>query len=310
MTDDRKLEEQAIEELLGTRQQLTEWLQKINAAGGGVPGSVRERVRADYEGRLAEVVFSLRNHSETLTATVDTLRASLGEQNRIREQEEETIAEVELRFHVGEYGEVEWASRRDASQKKLEEALEAIHQLTADISRYEEVLGQIQEDSVREVPAAAEPAEAEAAVESAEGGEERRWEATGAAEDVPAVERGDRDSEIALHRTQSGAHAHVPEPVEAPRFIPKGEPVTPRPARVGAGSAPRSPVGSPGDDLAFLKAMTIDPSRSTAAPRAGERAERAGSGTSAKSLKCGECSAMNRPTEWYCERCGAELAAL
>jgi hypothetical protein len=30
----------------------------------------------------------------------------------------------------------------------------------------------------------------------------------------------------------------------------------------------------------------------------------------AKSLKCGECGAMNYPTEWYCERCGAELASL
>lgn len=31
---------------------------------------------------------------------------------------------------------------------------------------------------------------------------------------------------------------------------------------------------------------------------------------SLKSLKCGECGTMNLPTEWYCERCGAELAAL
>ncbi len=30
----------------------------------------------------------------------------------------------------------------------------------------------------------------------------------------------------------------------------------------------------------------------------------------AKTLKCAECSAMNYPTEWYCERCGAELASL
>ena len=29
-----------------------------------------------------------------------------------------------------------------------------------------------------------------------------------------------------------------------------------------------------------------------------------------KSLKCSECGAMNYPTEWYCERCGAELASL
>ena len=34
------------------------------------------------------------------------------------------------------------------------------------------------------------------------------------------------------------------------------------------------------------------------------------SSEAAKSLKCGECGAMNYPTEWYCERCGAELASL
>ena len=29
-----------------------------------------------------------------------------------------------------------------------------------------------------------------------------------------------------------------------------------------------------------------------------------------KTLKCQECGTMNYPTEWYCERCGGELAAL
>ncbi len=29
-----------------------------------------------------------------------------------------------------------------------------------------------------------------------------------------------------------------------------------------------------------------------------------------KTLKCVECGVMNRPTEWYCESCGAELAAV
>ena len=33
-------------------------------------------------------------------------------------------------------------------------------------------------------------------------------------------------------------------------------------------------------------------------------------GAVGKTLKCSECGAMNVPTEWYCERCGAELAAL
>jgi hypothetical protein len=30
----------------------------------------------------------------------------------------------------------------------------------------------------------------------------------------------------------------------------------------------------------------------------------------ARTLKCADCGALNFPTEWYCERCGAELASL
>jgi uncharacterized OB-fold protein len=30
----------------------------------------------------------------------------------------------------------------------------------------------------------------------------------------------------------------------------------------------------------------------------------------AKTLKCAECGTMNYPTEWYCERCGGELATM
>ena len=33
-------------------------------------------------------------------------------------------------------------------------------------------------------------------------------------------------------------------------------------------------------------------------------------GKQAKTLKCSDCGSMNYPTEWYCERCGAELSAL
>jgi hypothetical protein len=29
-----------------------------------------------------------------------------------------------------------------------------------------------------------------------------------------------------------------------------------------------------------------------------------------KTLKCAECGTMNYPTEWYCDRCGGELAAM
>jgi hypothetical protein len=66
-----------------------------------------------------------------------------------------------------------------------------------------------------------------------------------------------------------------------------------------------------GDELAFLKSVTEEPRRP--APKGEPPAAAAVSGdkgTGARTLRCGECGAMNRPTEWYCEKCGAELAAL
>ena len=85
------------------------------------------------------------------------------------------------------------------------------------------------------------------------------------------------------------------------------------------------------DELAFLKSVTEDeasPSSSPSSPSPG----RAGGATfqpvdtnmlpapdptvhgaaldGAKTLKCRQCGTMNLPTEWYCESCGGELAAV
>ncbi len=56
------------------------------------------------------------------------------------------------------------------------------------------------------------------------------------------------------------------------------------------------------DDLAFLRSVT-DPATQNSPTRAGA------AGDQQKTLRCTECGTMNFPTEWYCERCGGELAA-
>jgi len=71
--------------------------------------------------------------------------------------------------------------------------------------------------------------------------------------------------------------------------------------------------GDPFDDLAFLRSVTGTPEEKAPAPAPAPPPAGAASGNSAKpqkSLRCTECGTMNLPTEWYCERCGGELAAL
>jgi hypothetical protein len=109
-----------------------------------------------------------------------------------------------------------------------------------------------------------------------------------------------------------------PAPVEAPRFTPKGggveRPIRERPARTLRFPTPAPETASPSavDEMTFLKSVSLE--TQAAQDRAAEtkgptRGVRPGNIT-AKTLKCTDCGAMNRPTEWYCERCGAELAAL
>jgi hypothetical protein len=100
------------------------------------------------------------------------------------------------------------------------------------------------------------------------------------------------------------------------------------PTKKEAAAARRSKQGDAFDELEFLRSVTEDegqgpapghasgPMRAVDDPVKARQAEasraeaQARGGKPAKSLKCRECGTMNLPTEWYCERCGAELAAL
>src|SRR5262245_15858201 len=97
-----------VEALLASRQRLSDWLEKLENAGGRTPPSVRDRVRADYQGRLTEVVDQLRGHSDLISSALDQLRGQANEREHVRADHQETLAEAELRHAVGEFSEGEW----------------------------------------------------------------------------------------------------------------------------------------------------------------------------------------------------------
>jgi hypothetical protein len=90
----------------------------------------------------------------------------------------------------------------------------------------------------------------------------------------------------------------------------------PAPPRSGASEKRKTPI----DELAFLKSVTDDDKNAPSPRRASgaqyqieeDVAPEAPADENApveKALKCRECGTMNVATEWYCENCGAELAA-
>ena len=86
---------------------------------------------------------------------------------------------------------------------------------------------------------------------------------------------------------------------------------------------PEKPRKTPIDELAFLKSVTEDDKNAPSPRRASGAQFQVDDPQNAtpvapidenapveKTLKCRECGTMNVATEWYCENCGAELAAL
>ena len=96
-------------------------------------------------------------------------------------------------------------------------------------------------------------------------------------------------------RTSDSARSAPPPAAPAAPPVQPGTPVAPI---IEPGSAPpkRASVVAP---------APIDTSNDGPLGRPTPRTSQA-----IKTLKCQECGTLNYPTEWYCERCGGELAAL
>ena len=294
-----------IEGLLASRQKLMGWLDRLDEAGSRAPRQVRAKVQADYRARLAQVVSQLSTHGDLIGTTLNGLRAQNKEFRQLRSEEEEVRAEAELRHTVGEYTDDEWQLVELESSGKIDEFDQELERLTGEIQRLEEVQGLIAPETLTPPePVRGAPPEPELIPEHFE------------VQNPPMLE--DQPPLILVRDSEP-----IPPPPqarpEAPRFVPRGG--APKPRESGPSRAIPFPPSqaapaatAPQDELAFLRSVTLDapsqrPLPQQAAGTTNERDERPVQSL-AKTLKCAECGSLNRPTEWYCERCGAELAAL
>jgi hypothetical protein len=280
-----------IEALLEQRTQYEEWLAKLDSSGDKAPPAVRERIRGDYQARLQGVMEQLRGRGSAISEELERHHASQAELDRQRRAAEEALAESEVRHSVGEYTEDEWRRLSDQSRQEIEQLRAQLRSIGAEITR----LTQVQ--SLIAAPRTAAPASP-----------------------PPAA---------------APRPAPKPEVIEQAPFVthvadPMADPAAPPPRTAPQPPAPQPvPAAAEVDELTFLKSVSDEdppaPRRTTAGgsstatsapPRASEvqTATPASSGKAgaavAKTLKCSDCGTLNRPTEWYCERCGAELAGV
>jgi hypothetical protein len=284
--------------LLDERRKYEAWLAALEARRESTPQHVFDRVKRDYDNRMRQVEEQLSAHRHSILeerTSLDSRRSLVAAEEQLRGDER---AELELRAHVGELS----SQDSSAAFKAIDEALAQMavekKMLSDRISELDALLEMRGPDNTEAgTPASSSvPIRPTAVTPPADGDAAKPSRQTpGQSFDELAFLSGvvgvkDETKDSAGH---AAAAATVPNAPESREAIVKEEPASQSLLDdLGATNSDRSPFGAavPASTPISLRASSVS--------------------EQSKTLKCTECGAMNYATEWYCERCGAELAAL
>ncbi len=269
----------ALNGLLKERQRYEEWLGALEEKRSNTSESVYQRVHADYTTRLREVSGKLAERAGELRENIDALTLRLDDITRQESQQREARQEAELRAAVGEYTDKQWKEIGGAWDKELARLVKEKAAIDAQLNE----LNRIFALSVKEK-------QAEAIAASRPGSEDGSRPPISPVVPRPAIPQPPTLNPPA--RVEQPVIARAQQP---PQNNPAGRspfdqfPVL-RPGG-GSGAPPSTAVATP---------PSVPKTGGTQDPRSEQH----------KTLKCPECGAANYPTEWYCERCGGELATM
>jgi hypothetical protein len=287
-----------IESLLQQRAQYEQWLARLDSAGDKAPPAVRAKVRGDYEARLRGVIDQLRGHGATIAEELDRHKGTQAGLDQQRRHAEEELAEAEVRHAVGEYTEDEWRRISDESNERLGRLRGELGGVGQEIARLAEVQGLIGGAPKPVQPPAPAPTPVAAAPAPEPEPEPEREPVMEAPSPPPPAARS------APKAAPPPEITHGTPPGDELAFLKSVAPEEERkPAPTGGQSRRQSSPGSSGSAATRTSDAPSTPGQTTAPGKAGAAGV-------AKTLKCAECGTPNRPTEWYCERCGAELAGI
>jgi hypothetical protein len=271
----------AIQNLLEEKRQIERWLRRLDMASDKTPSHVKTKVQGDYARRRDAILEELQGFRDELNSGLQRRRVVRDDLAKKEEDATESLAEAELRHTVGEYDADKWSTIRAEILESLVKIREELKVEQAEITNLEEVLDAIDGSAgdEREAEAEEEPEpadlEAQAAPEVA-----RNEESEGAR--APGSKSRGTDEMAFLRSVISGA---------------------------------RSATGLSGkrneeDNLAEIAEKDQADQLGTAGVSPVNETPPPAKGSARKSVKCTDCGTLNLPTEWYCEKCGAELTAL
>jgi hypothetical protein len=269
----------ALNGLLKERQRFEEWLAALEEKRANTSDSVYQRVRSDYQTRLREVSSKLAERAGELRESIDSLTVRLEEVSSQELQQREARQEAELRAAVGEYTDKQWKEIGGAWDKELSRLSKEKSALDAQLGELNRIFALSMKEKQAEVIAS----------------QIRPGSPDGTRPPVSPVVPRPAIPELPTLNAPSRVEQPVASRPQTPSSAPSARSPFDQFPVLRPGSAPGTPPSS--------AAVATPPS----VPKSGGQDPRS---EQHKTLKCPECGAANYPTEWYCERCGGELATM
>ncbi len=327
--------------LIEERHRYEAWLSALDARRDSTPKHVFDRVQADYRGRLDRVAEQLAAHRQSIQderASLESRLSLLKAEEQLRRDER---AELDLRAHVGELS----GAEAEGAFRTIDGAIDQLVGERAQLDRRVGELDALLEIRPRPIaPAAPAPApraaaavfppapQPRASAAAPPPAPEPRAPAAAARPPEPPAAPSQREvqREVLREPQRDSQDTSIPQrpggSFDELAFL--SEVVGQKDRSSAAGAQPSAGAGqvAHAGGLGHIETASdsllagLDDTSRRASSEAPFAANVSGNipiilrnsnpNEQAKTLKCGECGTMNYPTEWYCERCGAELAAL
>ena len=132
--------------LLEKRVTIEQWLDRLDSQRGSVSEKILERVRADYEKRLAETLEALGSHRSTVEDQLLTASDRLSIAEVRRADAEEQLEEGRLRNIIGELSDEEWSRERTSLEDAVGAAAEEENGVRGEVVRLTQLMNQLNQN--------------------------------------------------------------------------------------------------------------------------------------------------------------------
>ena len=311
--------------LMLERQRIESWLATLDARKAATPDHVYQRVRGDYATRLKAITDQLLARHTTLKTHVEQLQSRLTQFETEAQRYKDVRAESELRMQVGELSVADWNTKARECDEGVARLTEAQAQARSALAQAREILAMVS-------------GQANGAAASSSTSSPRISRPVNVNE-LPAKNNGTPKSTSGQTPTPSQPAGSGMNELEFLNSVVGGQgPNAGNGQKSGSDSLELETEGAPdlaetllnrvnqrtggnlrekNDADSLLKGVGEQKPGSKTNPLAANVTESnpivlrpQGGPERHKTLKCQECGTMNYPTEWYCERCGAELVSV